>query len=80
MVGPVRLILSHLLDNAARYSPPQTYVEVSTQLGHHGVTLLIDDAGKRMSDEELERARQTLEAAARSTSWPWRLTRRSASP
>jgi hypothetical protein len=23
MVGPVRLILSHLLDNAARYSPPQ---------------------------------------------------------
>ncbi|MGW1053499.1 ATP-binding protein [Streptomyces sp. NPDC002521] len=61
MVGPVRLILSHLLDNAARYSPPQTYVEVSTQPGHHGVTLLIDDAGKRMSDEELERARQMLE-------------------
>jgi signal transduction histidine kinase len=61
MVGPVRLILSHLLDNAARYSPPQAYVEVSTQLGHHGVTLLIDDAGKRMSDEQLERARQILE-------------------
>ncbi|MFD0314653.1 ATP-binding protein [Streptomyces flavalbus] len=61
MVGPVRLILSHLLDNAARYSPPQTYVEVSTQPGHHGVTLLIDDAGKRMSDEQLERARQILE-------------------
>ncbi|WP_409473431.1 sensor histidine kinase [Streptomyces sp. HC307] len=61
MVGPVRLILSHLLDNAARYSPPQTYVEVSAQAGHHGVTLLIDDAGKRMSDEQLQRARQILE-------------------
>ncbi|ANP53609.1 signal transduction histidine kinase [Streptomyces griseochromogenes] len=61
MVGPVRLVLSHLLDNAARYSPPQTYVEVSAQPGHHGVTLLIDDAGKRMSDEQLERARQILE-------------------
>ncbi|MEU6221673.1 ATP-binding protein [Streptomyces sp. NPDC047022] len=61
MVGPVKLILSHLLDNAARYSPPQTHVEVSAQHGHHGVTLLIDDAGKRMSEEELERARRILD-------------------
>ncbi|MFE7269397.1 sensor histidine kinase [Streptomyces sp. NPDC057623] len=61
MVGPVKLILSHLLDNAARYSPPQTYVEVSAQSGHHGVTLLIDDAGKRMSDEQLQRAQQILD-------------------
>lgn len=61
MVGPVRLILSHLLDNAARYSPPQTYVEVSVQPGHHGMTLLIDDAGKRMSDEQLKRAQEILE-------------------
>lgn len=60
-VGPVKLILSHLLDNAARYSPPQTHVEVSAQHGHHGVTLLIDDAGKRMSEEELERARRILD-------------------
>ncbi|CAM5677455.1 hypothetical protein SALBM311S_02127 [Streptomyces alboniger] len=61
MVGPVKLILSHLLDNAARYSPPQTHVEVSAQHGHHGVTLLIDDAGKRMSEEQLERARRILD-------------------
>ena len=61
MVGPVRLILSHLLDNAARYSPPETYVEVSVQPGHHGVTLVIDDAGKRMSVEQLQRAQQVLE-------------------
>ncbi|MGW4731722.1 ATP-binding protein [Streptomyces shenzhenensis] len=61
MVGPVKLILSHLLDNAARYSPPQTHVEVSAQHGHHGIALLIDDAGKRMSEEELERARRILD-------------------
>lgn len=61
MVGPVKLILSQLLDNAARYSPPQTYVEVSAQHGHYGVTLLIDDAGKRMSPEDLERARRILD-------------------
>ncbi|WP_126896806.1 ATP-binding protein [Streptomyces sp. WAC 01325] len=61
MVGPVKLILSHLLDNAARYSPPQTRVEVSAQHGHHGVTLLIDDAGKRMSEEQLERSRRILD-------------------
>ncbi|WP_435211980.1 ATP-binding protein [Streptomyces sp. bgisy034] len=66
MVGPVRLILSHLLDNAARYSPPQTYVEVSAQPGHHGVTLLIDDAGKRMSDEQLQRAQQILDGRRQS--------------
>lgn len=61
MVGPVKLILSHLLDNAARYSPPQTRVEVSAQHGHHGVTLLIDDAGKRMSEEQLDRTRRILD-------------------
>ncbi|MDN0193867.1 hypothetical protein [Streptomyces sp. S.PNR 29] len=61
MVGPLKLILSHLLDNAARYSPPKSFIEVSSQPGHHGVTLLIDDAGKRMSDEQLTRARQILE-------------------
>ncbi|MGJ5805014.1 ATP-binding protein [Streptomyces europaeiscabiei] len=61
MVGPVKLILSHLLDNAARYSPPQTHVEVNAQHGHHGITLLIDDAGKRMSEEELKRARRILD-------------------
>ncbi|MFG3363490.1 ATP-binding protein [Streptomyces sp. NPDC048156] len=61
MVGPVKLILSHLFDNAARYSPPKTHVEVSAQHGHHGVTLLIDDAGKRMSAEQLERTQSILD-------------------
>ncbi|MCZ0990416.1 ATP-binding protein [Streptomyces diastatochromogenes] len=61
VVGPVKLIVSHLLDNAARYSPPQTRVEVSAQNGHHGVTLLIDDAGKRMNEEQLERTRRILD-------------------
>ncbi|MFF4802278.1 ATP-binding protein [Streptomyces sp. NPDC001351] len=60
MVGPVKLILSHLLDNAARYSPPQTRVDVSAQHGHHGITLLIDDAGKRMSEEQLLRTQRIL--------------------
>ncbi|TCR22925.1 ATP-binding protein [Streptomyces sp. BK205] len=61
MVGPVKLILSHLLDNATRYSPATAKVWVSAEHGHHGVTLLIDDAGKGMSVEELQYAQAVLD-------------------
>jgi hypothetical protein len=49
-----------LLDNAARYSPPGSFVDVTFQEGHHGVTIIIDDAGVRMNSEQLDSARRIL--------------------
>jgi hypothetical protein len=59
-VEPVVHALATLLDNAARYSPPTSYVDVTFQEGHRGVTVVIDDAGVGMSEEQLAKARQTL--------------------
>jgi hypothetical protein len=35
-------------------------VDISFQEGHHGVTVIIDDAGVRMNSEQMEEARQVL--------------------
>ncbi|PJE99559.1 ATP-binding protein [Streptomyces carminius] len=59
-VEPLILLLATLLDNATRYSPPKSYVEVSFQEGHHGVTVVIDDAGKRMAPGQLRQAQRIL--------------------
>ncbi|PWJ08000.1 hypothetical protein DKG34_05610 [Streptomyces sp. NWU49] len=59
-VGPIVHTLALLLDNAVRYSPPNATVHVSFQEGHHGVTVLVDDAGLRMTPEQLDRARDIL--------------------
>nr|WP_054813841.1 sensor histidine kinase [Nocardia arizonensis] len=59
-VEPLVHTLATLLDNALRYSPPTSYVDVSFQSGHHGVTVIIDDAGVRMNAEQMEEARQIL--------------------
>ncbi|MGW6424766.1 sensor histidine kinase [Nocardia sp. NPDC055053] len=59
-VEPLVHTLATLLDNALRYSPPSSFVEVGFQEGHHGVTVIVDDAGMRMSPEQLEDARQVL--------------------
>ncbi|MEV6322913.1 ATP-binding protein [Nocardia sp. NPDC051787] len=59
-VEPLVHTLATLLDNALRYSPPTSYVDVSFQEGHHGVTVIIDDAGVRMNAEQMEEARQVL--------------------
>ncbi|MFC9997250.1 sensor histidine kinase [Nocardia sp. NPDC127526] len=60
VVEPLVHTVATLLDNALRYSPPTSFVDISFQEGHHGVTILIDDAGVRMSPEQLEEARQVL--------------------
>ncbi|MCU1642004.1 MAG: ATP-binding protein [Nocardia sp.] len=60
VVEPLVHTVATLLDNALRYSPPTSFVDISFQEGHHGVTILIDDAGVRMSPEQLEDARQVL--------------------
>ncbi|AFU01222.1 ATP-binding protein [Nocardia brasiliensis] len=59
-VEPLVHTLATLLDNALRYSPPTSFVDVSFQEGHHGVTVIIDDAGVRMNAEQMEEARQVL--------------------
>ncbi|WP_410875811.1 sensor histidine kinase [Nocardia sp. A7] len=59
-VEPLVHTVATLLDNALRYSPPSSFVDISYQQGHHGVTVIIDDAGVRMSGEQMEEARQVL--------------------
>lgn len=59
-VEPLVHTLATLLDNALRYSPPTSYVDVTFQEGHHGVTVIVDDAGVRMNSEQMEEARQVL--------------------
>jgi signal transduction histidine kinase len=59
-VEPAVHAVATLLDNAARYSPPGSFVDVTFQEGHHGVTIIIDDAGVRMNSEQLDSARRVL--------------------
>jgi hypothetical protein len=59
-VEPAVHAVATLLDNAARYSPPGSFVDVTFQEGHHGVTVIIDDAGVRMNSEQLDSARRVL--------------------
>lgn len=60
VVEPVVHTLASLLDNALRYSPPTSFVDITFQEGHHGVTVIVDDAGVRMSHEQMEEAREIL--------------------
>jgi hypothetical protein len=59
-VEPAVHAIATLLDNAARYSPPGSFVDVTFQEGHHGVTVIVDDAGVRMNSEQLDSARRIL--------------------
>jgi signal transduction histidine kinase len=59
-VEPLVHTLATLLDNALRYSPPASFVDVSFQEGHHGATIIVDDAGMRMNPEQMEEARLVL--------------------
>lgn len=59
-VGPTIHALAVLLDNALRYSPKTAPVEVRIREGHHGVTIMIDDAGIQMNADQLAAARRIL--------------------
>ncbi len=59
-VEPLVHTLATLLDNALRYSPPTSFVDLTFQEGHHGVTVIVDDAGVRMNAEQTEEAREIL--------------------
>ncbi|HBF80478.1 MAG TPA: ATP-binding protein [Streptomyces sp.] len=52
LVDHLALILAHLLDNAARYSPPTEPVVVSGKEVPNGVGIEIQDSGKGLSEEK----------------------------
>ncbi|MFD5065675.1 sensor histidine kinase [Streptomyces sp. NPDC058394] len=60
LVDHLTLIFAHLLDNAARYSPPTEPVVVSGKEVPNGVGIEIQDAGKGLSEEKKREAVQSL--------------------
>ncbi|MFD0307332.1 ATP-binding protein [Streptomyces sp. NPDC127119] len=64
LVDHLTLIFAHLLDNAARYSPPTEPVIVSGKEVPNGVGVEIQDSGKGLSEEKKQEALQALEGVA----------------
>lgn len=55
-VEPLAITLSELLANAVHFSHPELPVAVTLQQGNRGVSVIIDDAGVGMHNDELQRA------------------------
>ncbi|AHH18736.1 putative histidine kinase [Nocardia nova SH22a] len=53
-------LLAELVDNATSFSPPQSRVEVSSNVVGKGVAIEISDQGMGMTADELERANEML--------------------
>ncbi|MEW2304498.1 ATP-binding protein [Streptomyces sp. NPDC006655] len=64
LVDHLTLIFSHLLDNAARYSPPTEPVVVSGKEVPNGVGIEIQDSGKGLSEEKKREAEHSLAGTA----------------
>ncbi|MFF5475802.1 ATP-binding protein [Streptomyces sp. NPDC012935] len=64
MVDHLTLIFAHLLDNAARYSPPTEPVLVSGKEVPNGVGIEIQDSGKGLSEEKKREAEHALAGTA----------------
>ncbi|MFJ6213318.1 sensor histidine kinase [Streptomyces sp. NPDC092296] len=68
VVGPTAEPLIHalaeLLDNATRYSPPQTRVHLTATVVQTGVAIEIEDGGLGMGDEARGRAERVLTQAS----------------
>jgi signal transduction histidine kinase len=62
-VEPVIHAAAELLDNATRYSPPNTKVHVTAVEVQTGVAIEIEDAGVNLNEEARNRIEQMLEAA-----------------
>ncbi|WP_030043914.1 ATP-binding protein, partial [Streptomyces resistomycificus] len=60
LVDHLTLIFAHLLDNAARYSPPTEPVVVSGKEVPNGVGIEIQDSGKGLSEEKKRDAENAL--------------------
>ncbi|MDN0196063.1 ATP-binding protein [Streptomyces sp. S.PNR 29] len=66
-VEPVIHALAELLDNATRYSPPQTKVHVTASEVQTGVAIEIEDCGVSLSEESRARIEGLLERAKNGT-------------
>ncbi|MFE9774732.1 ATP-binding protein [Streptomyces sp. NPDC005931] len=64
LVDHLTLIFAHLLDNAARYSPPSEPVVVSGKEVPNGVGIEIQDSGKGLSEEKKREAEHALAGTA----------------
>ena len=64
LVDHLALILAHLLDNAARYSPPTEPVLISGKEVPNGVGIEIQDSGKGLSEEKKREAEHALAGTA----------------
>ncbi|MFI1972395.1 ATP-binding protein [Streptomyces cinnamoneus] len=64
-VEPLIHALAELLDNATRYSPPQTRVHLTAVEVQSGVAVEIEDAGVGLTDEARRRTEAVLEVADR---------------
>jgi len=62
-VEPVIHACAELLDNATRYSPPQTKVHVIASEVQTGIAIEIEDAGVSLSEEARAKAEKMLEEA-----------------
>jgi signal transduction histidine kinase len=60
LVDHLTLVFAHLLDNAARYSPPTEPVIVSGKEVPNGVGIEIQDSGKGLNEEKKREAEQAL--------------------
>ncbi|MGP3950636.1 sensor histidine kinase [Streptomyces sp. 7N604] len=63
-VEPLIHALAELLDNATRYSPPQTRVHLTAIEVQSGVAVEIEDAGVGLTEEARSRAERVLEQAS----------------
>ena len=64
LVDHLTLVFAHLLDNAARYSPPTEPVIVSGKEVPNGVGIEIQDSGKGLNEEKKQEALQSLGGVA----------------
>ncbi|MFF4579721.1 sensor histidine kinase [Streptomyces sp. NPDC001373] len=62
-VEPLIHALAELLDNATRYSPPQTRVHLTAVEVNSGIAIEIEDGGLSMSEEARNRAERMLRQA-----------------
>ncbi|MEU0733414.1 sensor histidine kinase, partial [Streptomyces lavendulocolor] len=62
-VEPLIHALAELLDNATRYSPPQTRVHLTAVDVNAGIAIEIEDGGVSMSEEARDRAERMLRQA-----------------
>lgn len=60
LVDHLTLLLAHLLDNAARYSPPSELVTISGKEVPNGVGIQIQDLGKGLSEEKKRETEHAL--------------------